>query len=129
MNRKNIRIIIFSFSLVAFFACSHSKNDKVGSRISRRDFIAILADIHVAQTSFYSSNFRDTYTNYDSIDIIEAVVNAHNYSKASFDTTIAFYTHHADKYMLVYEAVIKELNKRQNVLFEHKKDTTANAPR
>ena len=125
------RIAFLSILLTLLWACNHNKEDKIGSRIARKDFIAILADIHIAQAAITSNDFRETYPNYDSIDIVEAVVNAHDYSKASFDTTIAYYTHHADKYLLVYEAVIKELNKKQNGLLDQKRDTTHthNAPR
>lgn len=124
MKGFTLRISIFSLLLIGLFACSHSKDDKTATRISRKDFIQILADIHVTQSLISSNTFRETYNDYDSIDIVEQVVNAHNYSKASFDSTITFYTHHADKYLLVYEGVIKELNKRQSIVFEEKRDTT-----
>lgn len=119
-----LRISIFSLLFIGLFACSHSKNDKTASRISRKDFVQILADIHVTQSLISSNTFRETYKDYDSIDIVEQIVNNHNYSKASFDSTIVFYTHHAEKYLAVYEDVIKELNKRQSIVFEEKRDTT-----
>jgi hypothetical protein len=115
--------------LILLVATSCHKKKKAGvTIIPKKEFVVIIVDLHIAQSISYIGQFSDTYKSYDSINLINTVIKKHHYDRASFDTTLQYYTSHADKFYFLYDDVIKTLLQQQDAVFPRDKNDKSKRP-
>ncbi len=106
----------------------HKKKKNGAVIIPKKEFVSIMVDLHIAQSISYTGPFSQTYTGYDSINLVNVVLKKHNYNRASFDTTLQYYTSHADKFYFLYDDVIKSLLEQQDKVFPRDKNDKSKRP-
>lgn len=111
---KKYLLLLLFFTVV--ISCKE-KNDE--TYIPRKDFIFILADMHMAD-SYYSSHYEQSKFHNDSVNFYNRILENYGYTKAQFDTTMKYYSVHSDKFDLVYEEVITLLNKTEQDIFQNR---------
>jgi hypothetical protein len=111
--QKYLYLLLF----VAVFVSCKEKKDKL--YIPRKDFVAILADMHLAD-AYYSSHFEQSKLHNDSLNFYNRILGNYGYTKAQFDTTMKYYSIHSDKFDLVYEDVITLLNKTEPDIYQNR---------
>lgn len=104
--KKYFLIIITALSL---FSCENREHE---TYIPKDKFIAILADIHLAD-AYYSAHYNESKSHNDSINFYNSILKNHGYTKAQFDTTLKYYSIHSEEFNQLYEEVITALGKTE----------------
>lgn len=101
-------ILIF---VLALTSCSVFKRNK--DVLNKDQFAQVLADIHLADAVLAEKGYSPVK---DSVKInmyYADIFKKNNITLAQFDSTLKYYTVHAEKYDLVYDQVLEILSKRQ----------------
>lgn len=117
MLLKKYLFFILLFSLIG--CQQHKKKVKL---IPREKFVQVLTDIHLADGVAYSGNYLSTYHHIDSLNYSQYVFEKNGVTKAQYDTTMAYYTAHADKFNKVYDEVIANLTRMEGDLEKEKRE-------
>lgn len=108
--------ILIVFTIISFLACNN-RNDNI--YIPREKFIAILADIHLAD-AYYAIHYEERKTHGDSVNLYNSIFANYGYTRAQFDTTLKFYSINTEKFDQVYEEVITRLNKTEQDFYSNR---------
>jgi hypothetical protein len=98
--------------LVIVFSCNNKQKVKPVI-IPEERFINLLMDYHLANAIAYSNVFVRTTKKYSKYNIKDSVIRNHGYTKAIFDSTVAFYAASPDKYEILYDSVITRISRIQ----------------
>jgi hypothetical protein len=107
-----MRYLLFFLLLVIVFSCNHKQKAKPVI-IPEERFINLLMDYHLANAITYSNVFVRTTKKYSKYNIKDSVIRNHGYTKAIFDSTVAYYSASPDKYEIIYDSVITRINRIQ----------------
>ena len=110
------KYIIFGLAAAVLLSCIGKNNS---TYIPRSEFVAILADVHLAD-AYYAAHFDQSKSHNDSINFYNKILENYGYTKAQFDTTLKFYSVHSDKFDLLYEDVITLLNKTEQDIYQNR---------
>lgn len=115
------------FVIIAVILGLISCKSKEEIYIPKDKFTTILADLHLAD-SHYSSHYRESKLHNDSANFYNFIINEHGYTREQFDTTLKFYTVHAEVLNTIFEDVITVLNKieQENSQLQQYNYTTEN---
>ena len=113
-------LIIFIFFLIAF---SCRKGDK-NHIIPRRDFTALLIDIHIADAMALNPSINEEFGGLDSTLLYQAVLEKYGYSKEEFKNTLEYFSSKPEKLIAIYDDVFSELSKRSEEAKENYNSTT-----
>jgi hypothetical protein len=105
-------IIICSFLL--FLGCNSHYGIKKKYLLDRDIFVNLLVDIHLVYAIQGSSEYHEFMREYDSIDSHSMVFNKYGVEKASFDSTMSYYTKKPEELIKIYDEVIMRLNQLQD---------------
>ena len=86
-----------------FTGCHHR------SHLSSRKMVAVLTDLHRTEGMLQVSGLHRGHDN-EQTAYYEAVLAAHNVTKAEFDSSLVWYTHHPQRFNKLYPKVIKNLD-------------------
>jgi hypothetical protein len=98
--------------LMAIFLFSCSSRNKVPKPVlSHEKMVSVLVDVQL--TEAYLTNLRGKGKDTRDISEIyyERIFEKHQIDRPTFDTSIAYYMNHLEKYYAIYEDVVTELNK------------------
>jgi len=105
------KIIALSFLFAALLSC---KDDitKINHKgiIPRKDFVEILADIHLVDALTEGPEFNSKFESSDSVILYGAIFKKYNVTQAEFDSTVSMYVRQPKVYMKVYDEVLLKLN-------------------
>jgi hypothetical protein len=105
------KILAIAFLLAILFSCKDEFTTiKTKGLIPRKDFVEILAAIHLADVLTSGPNFTRKFEAGDTLEINELILKKYNVTNAQFDSTVATYIHQPDVYMKVYDEVLLKLN-------------------
>lgn len=97
----------FSILVAAFFlSCS----DRPKNALSEKEMVNLLVDMQLAEAY---ENTLNTSNSKSRLDLGKRVLEAHNISQESLDTTLAWYGRNVDDYAELYDKVDKEILKRK----------------
>ena len=111
-------------AILGFISCK-TKDDNI--YIPKDKFTTILADLHLAD-AHYSSHYRESKLHNDSANFYNFIIKEHGYTREQFDTTLSYYTIHAEELNNIFEEVITILNKieQENSQLQQYNYTTEN---
>lgn len=113
-----MRKCIFVAIILAIVGC----NTKKRQLIPEDDLVDILVDIHLAEALFKVTRIKtQKFSIYDSLDIYDSVVVQHGYTKAQYDSTLAYYSDNITKFKAIYDKVIEKLNKLEGEVIDELK--------
>lgn len=108
---KYLKYILLAIVSVAFSYCSNAPDGVVSEKTMEN----ILFDSYIGEaiseselTTQYETNARDVY--------MKSVLHKYNVSKQDYETSIAWYSEHLDKYKKIYERVLARLQKEESKL-------------
>jgi hypothetical protein len=120
------RLFALCFVIVFLLSC---KDDiaKINNKgiISRKEFVEILADIHLIDAITDGSDFYNKFGPSDSLVLYSAIFKKHHVTKEEFDSTVSMYIRQPEVYMKVYDEVLLKLNymldtlRNNDPLFSH----------
>jgi hypothetical protein len=108
------KLLLFSILLVLMADCKTDHGIKKKYLIDRETLVNVLVDIHLANALQGSPEYYNISRMYDSIDINSRIFNKHGIEKASFDSTIAYYTKKPEILTKIYDEVIMRLTQIQD---------------
>jgi hypothetical protein len=82
--------------------------------IDREIMVNVLVDIHLANALQGSPEYYNISRMYDSIDINSRIFSKYGIEKASFDSTMAYYTKKPEILTKIYDEVIMRLTRIQD---------------
>lgn len=97
---------------VGAFCLASCKPDRSKAPIKKKDMVALLVDVHLAQATMS----RQTTIPPDALQkdrYYKQVLDKHGVSEERFDSAVAWYARHALAYKQVYQAVSDTLVKRR----------------
>jgi len=105
------KLIAISFFIAAFLSCKDdiTKINKKGI-IPEKDFIEILAGIHLIDAITEGPGFNSRFEASDSVILYGAIFEKYNVTMAQFDSTVSMYIRQPDVYLKVYDKVLLKLN-------------------
>ena len=104
---RYIVLVIF----VLLICCKPKKNEV--AIIPPERFINLLMDYHLSTAIAYSTVFNNQTKNFKEFNIKDSVLKSHGYTKAVFDSTIAYYIKNSEKYEIIYDSVLTRLSRKQ----------------
>lgn len=104
------RYLIFFIIALLFINCNRYKKT-----IPKDDFIKILADIHLADATLEGTELRK-FRKYDTVVYHDYIFKKYGYTKAEFDSTISYYSHHLSETQDLYDKVIEILKQKSLML-------------
>ena len=113
MHIKNgLLLTALLFLLMAMFSCSKPKTIIPAGVLTEKEMIPLLVDIHIAQAaaSIYSASDSAMY---NMNEMLPYILSLHHVEKATYDSSIGFYTRHPELMQQMYEEVINELSKEE----------------
>jgi hypothetical protein len=110
LYRKHLLFLAF----LLLVACQQQK--KKVKLIPKDKFIEVLTDIHLADGVSFSGNFLGKYHRIDSLNYSQYIFEKNGVTRAQYDTTMAYYTAHAEKFNKIYDEVIANLTKMEGDL-------------
>jgi len=120
-----MRVLGFFVLLVVISSCSVFNRHK--EVLDDEQFAQVLADIHLADAVLVEKGYSIVNDSAKIKMYYRDIFKKNNISAAQFDTTLKYYTVHADKYDLVYDKVLEILSKRQQeIKVEAEKDVKIN---
>ena len=96
----------FILVLIIFSACAKKPP---GYAIPEETLVPMLVDFHLTYSVQQSPDFRQIIQEYDSLDAFSYIFEKHGYTKADFDTTMAWYLKNTEYFVDVYQDVIMRL--------------------
>lgn len=115
----------FLLCFLITLSCSKDKNDAL---IPPDKFKEILVDLHIVD-GYYMMNYSRIINHNDSVNFYNAIIQKHGYSRATFDSTLKYYTHESKVFDKLYDNVVTELNKLQqeiSLLQQYEADSSRN---
>ena len=109
----SMRYIYYILIFVILISCRPKKKESVVPIIPEDKFVKILVDYHLAEGVQISTFFINKTKKVVEVSLCDTLLKNDGYNRAIFDSTISFYAKDPEKYDLIYEKVITELNKRQ----------------
>ena len=95
------------------FLCN-SCNDPLKFRkkdtIPRKDFVSILAEMHILDAMTSHHSFYGIYIPQDTLDIYGHIYKKYGYTRTDFDSTVAQYIMKPELFDRVYNEVLMKLN-------------------
>lgn len=111
---QKISLCLCVFAVLIFFAsCSKKSVDIPKGILSKEELTPVLVDIHLAQASLNLNQTGDS-SHFSMDDYTASILQSHHMTKEKYDTSMAFYTEHAELLEEIYEEVINELSKKQS---------------
>ena len=110
MNKKvipHIILLVFVFSLIG---CKETRPENV---IPEAEMENLLYDYHIAKSLGEDLSFNE---NYKKAIYINAVFNKHGITEAEFDSSMIWYTRHADELSKIYDNVSVRFKSKQTVI-------------
>jgi hypothetical protein len=99
--------------LIFFSSCGKKSVDIPRGILSKEELVPVLVDIHLAQASLNLNQVADT-SRFNMSDYTGFILKSHGITKEKYDTSMAFYTEHAELLDEIYQEVINELSKKQS---------------
>src|SRR4030042_2922369 len=108
------RLVVFGISLLLITGCNSHREFKKKYLLDREDLVNVLVDIHLANALQGSPEFYKISRVYDSIDTNSMIFSKYGIEKASFDSTLAYYTKKPEILTSIYDEVIMHLTQIQD---------------
>jgi hypothetical protein len=99
--------------ILVLVSCHPKKKQKEALLIPEDKFVKILVDYHMAEAVQASTLFINKTKTINSINLCDTLLKKYRYNRAILDSTISYYSADPEKFDMLYEKVITELNKRQ----------------
>ena len=112
-------------ALLSTFLCMVSCSDRPKNVPSDSDMVKVMADIEVAQAYIQNKGYKEN-TPENRERILEYVLKKNGMAREDFDSTLAWYGRHIDKYDDLYAKVDKELAKRESKVSGNKEELLSN---
>ncbi len=106
------KYIVVLLGICLLLACNNQK--KV--LIPKNDLVNILVELNLANSIGNDYFVKGKFPDLDSAVLYKSVFDKYGYSKARFDTTIAYYTRHPEDFDKIYDRVIANLVKMDDKL-------------
>lgn len=103
VNRQLSIVLVLLLAMFSFTACTHR------SHLSSRKMVAVLTDIHRVDGMMQISGMYRSRTN-EQAAYYESVLAQHGVTRAEFDSSLVWYTHHPQRFNKIYPKVIKNLD-------------------
>ncbi len=107
MYKYILSIVLF----LILISCGSTPNDV----LDKDDMTSLLIDIHKGE-AYMEINSNKYYTDSLRKTVKQSVFLKHGITQAQFDTSLVWYGHHIEKYIEIYNSVIKELEKEDKNL-------------
>lgn len=105
--------IVF-LTIILSLAVSCKKHNIISNTISKKKFIEVLTDLHHADGILFATKLSERMEK-EKISMYNYVFKKNDVSREEFYNTLSYYTIHSDKFLKVYEEVIKNLNEKYQV--------------
>ena len=117
-NMISRNLIILFISLVSLFSC-HGKEEIPDSSdlIPRKDLIAILTEIHIADGLLPNRKIQNWILSVDSVSTYYYIIEKHGYKKETFDKTMHYYFVKKPKDLIrIYDGILGKLSEMESLL-------------
>ena len=108
-------IVILLFIVAGLISCKPNPASKY--IIPRQKFVEILTDIYMVD-GYYMMNYNYLTKHKDTTNYYNDVLKQYGYTKASFDSTLKFYSARTKRFETIYDDVITNLNKLQQEVYQ-----------
>ena len=105
-----MRYLLLSLLIITVSCHTKSKKSPI---IPQERFISLLMDYHLANAISYTHVFDEKTAKYKEYNIKDSVLKNHGYTRADFDSTVAYYATVPDKFEIIYDSVITRLSRMQ----------------
>jgi len=102
----------FLILLTTVLSCSKPKTIIPAGVLTEKEMIPLLVDIHIAQAAASIYNASDSAM-YNMNEMLPYILSIHHVEKATYDSSVGFYTRHPELMQQMYEEVINELSKEE----------------
>lgn len=109
-----LKLLVFSILFMLVMGCNSDRGIKRKYLLDRDVLVNVLVDIHLANALQGSPEYYKISRVYDSIDINSMIFSKYGIEKASFDSTIAYYTKKPEILTPIYDEVIMRLTRIQD---------------
>lgn len=128
MNLRNLHtLIVLSFLI---FSCGKKEDESEVPEnlpvyvLAKEKYVKLLVDMALAE-AVTNTNVKAYASNqFDSVYAFQPL-KENGIDKATYDSTLSFYSRHPKMFKALYEEVLSELSKLQTRKIEGQKDTTA----
>lgn len=107
------RFIIITL-LLLLISCQPSARTRKRDLIDRDKLVLVLVDMYMAYSIQTSPDFWELTRKVDSIDSYSYIYQKHGITKASFDSTISFYSQYPAELTIIYDEVIMQLTRKKD---------------
>ena len=104
-------IFIFLLGILLLISCKE-KPKRPDYIIPEAKFVRILIDFNLAQGMNSTNLFRKKVEYFKEYNLIDSLFKSHGVSRASFDSTLAFYVNDPVKMDALYDKVISEFSRK-----------------
>lgn len=108
-----MRYTILFLTLVAFLTACKDKELPPANSIPEKDFIRLLAEMHIGDALSEYHNYQGDSLNAQHISNLKVICKNHGYTLENFKNTYTYYTRNPYEFDRVYLQVVEELNKVQ----------------
>ncbi len=117
---KSNRILGFLLILlILLITCQSQEKTKKRDLIPRDKLVPALVDMHLLYSIQTSTDFIELTRKMDSIDPYSYIFQKHKITKASFDSTISYYSQYPEELTYIYDEVIMQLTRKRDSINLH----------
>ena len=107
--------LYLSLILCLFLSCKEKKQNKPKENLSKKEFVAILKDLHLEEASFeLQKNKTLNNTKVKLKNYYGLIYKQHHTSEEIFKKTLSFYANSPEKLETIYSAVLEQLTNEQS---------------
>ncbi len=110
------RLIIFILLIPVFFMISCQKDKPHKDLLKKDELVPLLIDLHLVYAIQSSAEFRKLSLTIDSVNTHSYIFDKYGVQKVVFDSSIAWYSRHPERFTKIYDEVVMNLTQMQDSL-------------
>lgn len=104
-----LRCMVYVLMISVFVSCSKQSDKAPGGILSKDKMIAVLFDIHVAESSVNSRGLTNLELNKLVAVKYEDIMKKHRTTYAIFKESFDYYLHRPEQFELIYQEIVNQL--------------------
>lgn len=119
-KQKKFKIYLISFFLL-FVSCNNKTENQTKEGIIPKDeMVEIIVDLHLADATINIKHFNKRSNSKKIVKYYASVLKKYGYTRLNFDESIKYYSIEPEKLDKIYDRVIQELSKKQELIKNEK---------